>query len=101
MLNSRPKFLNSKNVERTVEPITIYYAPWCPDCWRAKMFLRERGVEFQEINIEADPHAEDLVMRVNNGKRKIPTVKVGERYFACSPFNAQQLAKELQIPLNK
>jgi hypothetical protein len=36
---------------------------------------------------------------VNHGKRKVPTLKVGERYFACSPFNAQQLANELKIPL--
>jgi hypothetical protein len=25
---------------------------------------------------------------------------VGERYFACSPFNAVKLALELNVPLN-
>jgi hypothetical protein len=47
-----------------------------------------------------DEESEDLVFRVNNGKRKVPTLKVGERYFACSPFSAQKLADELRIPLN-
>jgi glutaredoxin len=84
-----------------MEPITMYSAGWCPDCRRVKTFLKERGLEFQEVNIEEDPEGEEIVLRANNGRRKVPTLKVGERYFACSPFNAQQLADDLQIPLNK
>lgn len=83
-----------------MEPITIYGSAWCPDCRRAKTFLKERGVAFEEVNIEDDPEGEEIVIRANDGKRKVPTLKVGERYFACSPFNAQQLADELKIPLN-
>ena len=83
-----------------MESITMYGTAWCPDCRRAKSFLRERGVAFEEVDINSDPDAEEIVIRVNHGKRKVPTLKVGERYFACSPFNAQQLANELKIPLN-
>jgi glutaredoxin len=83
-----------------MEPITIYSAGWCPDCRRVKNFLKERGVEFQEVDIDKDEESEELVLRVNHGKRKVPTLKVGERYFACSPYNAQKLADELRIPLN-
>lgn len=83
-----------------MEPITMYSAGWCPDCRRVKDFLKERGVEFREVDIDKDEESEDLVLRVNNGKRKVPTLRVGERYFACSPFNAQKLADELRIPLN-
>ena len=63
--------------------------------------LNPRGIEVQEVNIEDDPEAEDLVIRVNHGRRKVPTIQVGDRYFACSPFNAQQLATELNIPLHR
>jgi mycoredoxin len=83
-----------------MEAITMYSAGWCPDCWRTKKFLRDRGVEFHEVNIEEDEEAEELVLRVNHGRRKIPTLKIGERFIACSPFNAQKLADELQIALN-
>ncbi|HET7108151.1 MAG TPA: glutaredoxin family protein [Candidatus Acidoferrum sp.] len=83
-----------------MEPITMYSAGWCPDCRRVKNFLKERGVEFQEVDIDQDEESEELVLRVNNGRRKVPTLKIGERYFACSPFNAQRLADELRIPLN-
>ncbi len=71
-----------------MEPITLYCTAWCPDCRRAKTFLEERGVAFEEVDIEEDPEGEEIVIRANNGKRKVPTLKVGERYFACSPFNA-------------
>jgi mycoredoxin len=84
-----------------VEPITVYSTALCPDCRRAKAFLKERGVAFQEVNIEQDLEGEEIVSRANNGKLSVPTVKVGDRYFTCSPFNAQQLADELKIPLNK
>ena len=84
-----------------MEEITMYSTAWCPDCYRVKRFLKERGVAFQEVNIEEDETGEEIVIRANNGKRRVPTLKVGERYFACSPFSAQQLANELNISLNK
>jgi mycoredoxin len=84
-----------------MEPITIYSTGWCPDCRRAKSFLKDRGFEIREVNIEDDPEAEEIVLRANHGRRKVPTLKVGDRYFSCSPFNAQRLAEELNIPLNR
>jgi hypothetical protein len=39
-------------------------------------------------------------LKANKGKRKVPTLKVGERYVACSPFNPAELAHELNVPLN-
>jgi mycoredoxin len=80
--------------------VTVYSTAWCCDCRRAKQFLRERGVVFREVNIDESPDAEDLVLRVNNGRRKIPTLEVDGRYFACSPFDPCQLAEELKLPLN-
>ena len=80
--------------------VIIYGTHWCCDCRRAKQFLRERGVKFREINIDEKPDAEELVLRVNNGLRKVPTIEIEGRYFSCSPFDPFQLSKELKIPLN-
>jgi glutaredoxin len=84
-----------------MEEITLYGTSWCVDCRRAKQFLKDRGVNFAEVNIDEDVDAEDLVLEVNEGRRKVPTIKVGERFFACSPFDPYQLSSELKIPLNK
>ena len=83
-----------------MEPITMYTTQWCPDCRRAKSFLKERGVAFREVNINEDESAEEIVIRANDGKRKVPTLEAGGRFFACSPFDPEQLAAELNIPLN-
>jgi len=78
----------------------MYSADWCGDCRRAKRFLRERSVPFHEVNVDEDPDAEDLVLRVNDGRRKVPTFEVNGRYFSCSPFDPHKLSSELNLPLN-
>jgi mycoredoxin len=81
--------------------VVIYSTCWCGDCRRAKNFLRERGVAFREVNIDDDPEAAALVMKVNNGKRKVPTIGTTDgRYFSLSPFDPCKLSSELNIPLN-
>jgi mycoredoxin len=84
-----------------MDKITMYCTAWCVDCWRAKQFLKDRGVQFVEVDIDEDPDAEDLILQVNSGRRKVPTIRVGDRYFACSPFDPYLLSSELNIPLNK
>ena len=83
-----------------METLTMYTTAWCPDCRRAKTFLKERRVEFREVDIEKDPSAEEVVIKANHGRRRVPTMEIGGRYFACSPFDAVQLAEDLKIPLN-
>ena len=83
-----------------MEAIRLYTTRWCADCWRTKQFLKERGVLYEEVDVDEDTDAEELIIRVNEGRRKIPTIEVAGRYFACSPFDPEQLAEELKIPLN-
>ena len=81
--------------------VTVYSNTWCCDCRRAKSFLRDRGIAFREVNIDHDPDAEATVLRINNGKRKVPTLEIEGKYVTMSPFDASRLAQELKIPLNK
>jgi glutaredoxin len=78
----------------------MYGTRWCCDCRRAKKFLKDRGVSFREINIDETPGAEGIVLKANDGRRKVPTIEVDGRFFACSPFDPYQLAEELKIPLH-
>jgi glutaredoxin len=81
-------------------PVRIYSTEWCSDCRRAKQFLNERGVQLEEINIDESPDAEDLVLRVNDGRRKVPTFDLNGEFFACSPFDPYLLAEKFGVPLN-
>ena len=78
----------------------MYTTRWCADCWRAKQFLKERGVQYEEVDVDEDPDAEELILRVNEGRRKIPTIEVASGHVACISFYPEQLAEELKIPLN-
>jgi mycoredoxin len=54
--------------------VTIFTTPWCGYCRRLKRELDEQGIPYEEVNIEADPEAADLVARVNGGNQTVPTV---------------------------
>lgn len=60
-------------------------------------FLKERGVPFQEINIEKTDGAAEFVIAANSGKRCVPTFDVDGRTFHCSPYDPQKLAHELGL----
>ncbi|GIW30580.1 MAG: NrdH-redoxin [Meiothermus sp.] len=71
--------------------ITMYTTSWCPDCHAAKQALTNLGLPFQEINIEQDPIAAELVMKVNNGKRSVPTLVYKEHAASMSRFSISKL----------
>jgi glutaredoxin len=78
-------------------PIRIYTASWCWDSRQAIKFLDEHHLPYEEFDIDKDLRAAKFVKQANNGKRKVPTFDVDGRIFACSPFNAQNLKKELGL----
>lgn len=69
--------------------VKMYTTTWCPDCRQAKKYLDSRGIRYEEINIETTPGAAEFVMSVNAGKRKVPTLVVGENVFHNSPYSHQ------------
>ncbi|MBD0372946.1 MAG: glutathione S-transferase N-terminal domain-containing protein [Pyrinomonadaceae bacterium] len=75
----------------------MYTTAWCGDCRTAKRYLRELGLEFDEINIEENERAAEFVLKANEGKRKVPTFEVDGRTFNLSPFDARKLRTELGL----
>jgi mycoredoxin len=63
-----------------------------------KMFLAEKGISYEEIDIENSPEAAELVMKVNDGKRKVPTLDIDGKFVALSPFNQRVLEEALGLP---
>ncbi len=77
--------------------IKMYTTTRCSDCRHAKRFLNERGISYEEINIEEHDGAAEYVMRVNGGKRKVPTFEVDGRAFDLSPYDERRLRTELGL----
>jgi thioredoxin reductase (NADPH) len=76
--------------------ITVYGAPWCPDCRRSKQFLGERRIQYRWVDIEQDPQAMAYVEEVNQGNRTVPTIIFPDGDILVEPTNAQ-LADKLGL----
>ena len=77
--------------------IRMYVTKWCGDCRRARLFLAEKKLAYEELDINADPEAAKFVMKANAGKRKVPTFDVEGRVFSSSPFDPEQVSHELGL----
>jgi len=58
--------------------VQLFGADWCPDCRRAKSFLRDNDINFDFIDVDAYDWATAKVEEINNGKRIIPTILIDD-----------------------
>lgn len=52
--------------------IVVYSKENCPFCVQAKNLLKLKGVEFEEVKIDADPTAREFVL--SEGHRTVPQI---------------------------
>jgi len=52
--------------------ITVYSKNNCPYCVQAKNLLKQKGVAFEEINIDTSPEAREFIM--TEGHRTVPQI---------------------------
>jgi mycoredoxin len=76
--------------------IVVYTTPWCRDCKAAKRFLEERGIAYEEIDIEQRPEAAEIVMRLNAGMRKVPTLDVEGTIISGDKFDDARFEEDLR-----
>ncbi len=76
--------------------IVSYTTAWCPDCRAAKKFLQAKGLAYEEIDIERNPEAAEVVMKLNEGMKKVPTLDVEGRIVSGDQFNASRFEKDLR-----
>ena len=76
--------------------ITLYGTYWCSDCKRTKPFFGEHRVQYDFVDIDADPEGLAIVERANNGKHVIPVITFNDGSTSIEPSNAQ-LADKLGL----
>jgi glutaredoxin 3 len=59
--------------------ITVYTTPYCPYCARAKLLLRSKGVDFDEIDASDDNARSRLVRRTQ--WPTVPQIFIGEEFI--------------------
>lgn len=73
--------------------LTMYTTTWCGYCTRLKFQLNRAGIHYDEVNIERDAEAAELVMSVNGGNRTVPTVVFADGTALTNPSLAQVKAR--------
>ena len=57
--------------------ITVYTRTACPYCTMAKRLLQTKGVEWHEINIDAEPDQRDAMIE-RSGQTTVPQIFIGD-----------------------
>jgi thioredoxin reductase (NADPH) len=89
---------NTRGEKVSMADVTVYGAPWCPDCRRSKKFLGEQRVPYDWVDIDQDPDGASFVREKNEGKQIIPTIVFPDGSFLVEPSNAE-LAQKLELKL--
>jgi glutaredoxin-like YruB-family protein len=59
-----------------IKPVKVYGTPTCPYCIRAKQFLKENNINFENIDVSLDREAADEMVR-RTGQMGVPVLEIG------------------------
>ena len=79
-----------------MQPVEIYTSPLCGFCHAAKRLLKQKGVNFSEIDVLANPKRKPEMIQRANGGRTVPQIFVGETHVGgCDEHYALDRAVKL------
>ena len=67
-----------------MQKVVIYLTGLCPFCWRAKRLLDIKGVDYEEIDIMADPERRSEMVSRAGGLTSVPQVFIGDLHIGGS-----------------
>ena len=76
----------------------MYCTSWCPDCKRARAWLKARSLEYTEVDINAVPGVAAQVRKWAGGSLATPTFDIDGRTLV--EFDEQKLTEMLKKDLS-
>ena len=81
--------------------VVVYCTPYCPYCVRAKMLLKNKGVEFTEYRVDAD-HALRAEMEQRSGRTSVPQIFIDDYHVGgCDDLFALEASNRLDEYLQR
>ncbi|OIO40119.1 NrdH-redoxin [Candidatus Pacearchaeota archaeon CG1_02_31_27] len=74
--------------------VKIYTTPACPYCFTLKEFLKEKGIEFEEIDVSKDEKAREEMIK-KSGALEVPIVEIDGQIVVG--FDKEKICKLLNI----
>lgn len=65
---------------KQMKPVEIYTSPMCGFCHAAKRLLKNKGVNFSEVNVLTNPSRKSEMIQRANGGRTVPQIFVGDTH---------------------
>ena len=63
--------------------VLLYTTSWCPFCRRAKTLLQAKGVEWNELDIDADPVHRQAMIEAS-GRKTVPQIFINGTHVGGS-----------------
>ena len=57
--------------------VKVYSTPTCPWCFKAKDFLKDNHIEFEDINVKDDHEAAQYMIE-KSGQMGVPVIEIGD-----------------------
>jgi len=76
-----------------MKQVIIYSTPTCPYCQIAKVFFKEKGIEFTEYNV-AEDQEKSKEMVEKSGQMAVPVIIIGEEILVG--FNKDKVEELLK-----
>jgi len=61
--------------------VQMYTTAICPYCVSAKNFLKQRGLEYEEVRVDLDAARRDEMLTRSAGRRTVPQIFIGETHI--------------------
>jgi glutaredoxin 3 len=83
-----------------MKQVEIYTSPLCGFCHAAKRLLKQKGVNFSEVNVFTNPGRKPEMIKRASGGRSVPQIFVGDMHVGgCDELYALERAGKLDALL--
>jgi len=76
-----------------MKKIRVYTTPTCPFCTMTKEFLKEKGIEFEDIDVSANREAA-IELFEKSGQMAVPQIEINGKIIVG--FDKEAIEKELE-----
>lgn len=73
--------------------VKIYTSPICPNCEKAKKFLKEKGADYEEIDVFKDKEKGKEMIK-KSGQKRVPVIEIDGKVFPG--FDKNKIEEELE-----
>lgn len=74
--------------------VKVYSTPTCPYCVKAKGFLKEQNIHYEDINVADDPAAADEMVK-KSGQMGVPVLDINGQIIVG--FDKAAIKKALKL----